>query len=67
MKAVAIDSSDAMSIESASAVEVLFGESSSSLRMASLARLSSPRHPMRIWLGSGRAKRAFAISNPIMC
>lgn len=64
LKAFAMDSSDVISMESGSAVDEVLGDSRFNLDMASLARLMSPRHPMRMWYGSGRENRAFATSNP---
>lgn len=43
-----MDSSEEMSMESGSAVEALLGDICFSLDMASLARLTSPRQPMRM-------------------
>lgn len=59
-----MESSEVMSMDRGSAVERLLGEEALSLEMASSAREMSPRAPMMMWYGSGRAKRAFAISNP---
>ena len=59
-----MDSSEVMSMDSGSAVEGLLGEESLSLEMASSAREMSPRADRMMWYGSGRAKRAFAVSNP---
>jgi hypothetical protein len=65
VKAVAMDSSDDMSIKSGSAEETLPGESFRSFCIASCARVIWPRQPIIMWYGSGRANRALAISNPV--
>jgi len=47
--AAAMDSSEVMSMDRGSAVEVLLGEESLSLEMASSAREMSPRAPRMMW------------------
>jgi hypothetical protein len=65
VKAVAMESSDDMSIKSGSAEETLSGERFCSLCIASSARVIWPREPIMMWYDSGRANKAFAISNPV--